>query len=186
MTLAEDEFVEFAEAASARLRRTAFLLCGDWHIAEDLTQSALARVFVSWRRIRKRDAAHAYATRTLLNIYLADRRRKRPAEILSASLPERPASEQAPELRLVILDALASLPPRARAIVVLRYCADLSVEQVAGIVGCSPGNVKSQTARALLKLRAQPADADSETGSPSGSATRASSRTPETRMDLHG
>ena len=175
MTLAEDEFIEFAEAASARLRRTAFLLCGDWHTAEDLTQSALARVFVSWRRIRKRDAAHAYATRTMLNIYLADRRRKRPAEILSASLPERPAREQAPELRLVILDALASLPPKARAIVVLRYCADLSVEEVAGIVGCSAGNVKSQTARALLKLRGQLADADSGIVSPPSPAASGSS-----------
>jgi len=68
-----DEFVEFAQAAAPRLRRTAFLLCGDWHTAEDLTQSALAKVFVSWRRIRRRDAAHAYATRTLVNTYLADK-----------------------------------------------------------------------------------------------------------------
>ncbi len=59
----DDEFVEFAQAAAPRLRRTAFLLCGDWHTAEDLTQSALAKVFVSWRRIRRRDAAHAYAAR---------------------------------------------------------------------------------------------------------------------------
>jgi DNA-directed RNA polymerase specialized sigma24 family protein len=62
----------------------------------------------------------------------------------------------------VILDALASLPPKARAIVVLRYCADLPVEQVAGIVGCSAGNVKSQTARALLKLRSQLGEAESD------------------------
>jgi RNA polymerase sigma-70 factor (sigma-E family) len=170
--LAEDEFVEFAGAAAPRLRRAAFLLCGDWQLAEDLTQTALAKVFVSWRRIRRHDAAQAYATRTLINTYLADRRRKRPAEVLSANLPERPGGEQAPELRLVILDALASLPPKARAIVVLRYCADLPVEQVAGIVGCSTGNVKSQTARALLKLRSQLGEAESDFGSSSEPAPR--------------
>ncbi len=77
MTPAE-EFAEFAQAAAPRLRRTAFLLCGDWHAAEDLSQSALTKVFVSWRRIRRREAAFAYATRTLVNTYLADQRLKRP------------------------------------------------------------------------------------------------------------
>src|SRR5215467_6723854 len=72
-----EEFAEFAAAVGPRLRRTAFLLCGDWHVAEDLTQATLAKVFVSWRRISRRDAAHAYATRTLANTFLADRRRKR-------------------------------------------------------------------------------------------------------------
>jgi hypothetical protein len=66
-----EEFIEFATAASSQLQRTAFLLCGDWHTAEDLVQATLAKVFVSWRRIRRRDAAHAYATRTLVNTYLA-------------------------------------------------------------------------------------------------------------------
>jgi RNA polymerase sigma-70 factor (sigma-E family) len=185
VTLAEDEFIEFAEAAAPRLRRAAFLLCGDWHTAEDLTQTALAKVFVSWRRIRRRDAAHSYATRTLVNTFLADRRRKRLAEVLSGDLPDRPVSHQAPELRLVILDALASLPPKARAIVVLRYCVDLPIEQVAGIVGCSPGNVKSQTARALLKLRSQLGDAESDLGSSSTPAARGSRVTDE-RMRPHG
>lgn len=67
MTAAQ-QFVEFAEAAAPRLRRTAFLLCSDWHDAEDLAQAALANVFVAWRRIRRQDAAPAYATRTLVNI----------------------------------------------------------------------------------------------------------------------
>jgi RNA polymerase sigma-70 factor (sigma-E family) len=154
-----EEFVEFAEAASPRLRRMAFLLCGDWHTAEDLAQTALAKVFVSWRKIRRRDAVQAYATRTLVNTYLADKRLKRSGEILTDRLPENPVVPQGPETRMVVLAALATLPPGARAVVVLRYWADLSVEQVAAMLGCSPGNVKSQSARALGKLRAVLGDA---------------------------
>jgi RNA polymerase sigma-70 factor (sigma-E family) len=161
-----EEFIEFAAAVSPRLRRTAFLLCGDWHIAEDLAQTTLAKVFGSWRRISQQDAAGAYATRTLVNTYLADRRRKRVAEVLTDTLPERPAEAQAPELRMVVLGALATLPPRARAVVVLRYWTDMSVEQVADLLGCSPGNVKSQSARALDKLRPLLGDVAAGPGSP--------------------
>ncbi len=153
MTSAEDEFIAFAEAAAGRLRRTAFLLCGDWHTAEDLTQTTLAKVFVAWRRISRRDAAHAYATRTLVNTYLAEGRRKRPTEVLTCRVPERSAEQHSPELRMAVLDALATLPPKARAVVVLRYWADQSIEQVAETLGCSTGNVKSQSSRALAKLR---------------------------------
>src|SRR5580658_5382272 len=135
-----EEFVEFAEVASPRLRRTAFLLCGDWHTAEDLVQSALAKVFVAWRRIRRQDAAYAYATRTLMNCYLTDRRRKRPVEVLTDQIPDRAAAAPAPEGRLLVLDALAGLPPKARAVVVLRYWEDLGVDEVAAVLGCSPGN----------------------------------------------
>ena len=159
-----DEFVEFAQAAAPRLRRTAFLLCGDWHTAEDLTQSALAKVFVSWRRIRRQDAAHAYATRTLVNTYLADRRLRRVEEVLTARVPDRPAETAGPEDRLLAVSALAALPARARAVVVLRYWEDLSVDQAAQVLGCTPGNVKSQSARALDKLRAGLAAAEAETG----------------------
>ncbi|HXS65225.1 MAG TPA: SigE family RNA polymerase sigma factor [Streptosporangiaceae bacterium] len=151
-----DEFAEFAETAAPRLRRTAFLLCGDWHTAEDLVQSALAKVFVAWRRIQRQDAAHAYATRTLLNCYLTDRRLKRPVEVLTDQLPEAPAVEwSTPETRMVVLAALATLPPRARAIVVLRYWVDLSIEEVASLLDCSPGNVRSQSSRALARLRVE-------------------------------
>ena len=159
-----DEFAEFAESAAPRLRRTAFLLCGDWHSAEDLTQSALAKVFVSWRRIRRRDSAYAYATRTLVNPYLADRRLRRVEEVLTARVPDRPAETAGPEDRLLAVSALAALPARARAVVVLRYWEDLSVDQAAQVLGCTPGNVKSQSARALDKLRADMAAAEPETG----------------------
>jgi RNA polymerase sigma-70 factor (sigma-E family) len=149
----EEEFVEFAAVASPRLRRTAFLLCGDWHTAEDLAQTTLAKMFVSWRRVRRRDAAHTYATRTLTNTYLASRRGKSATELVTSRFPEQSAEAEQPELRLVVLSALATLPPRARAVVVLRYWEDLSVEQVADLLGCSEGNVKSQSSRALDKLR---------------------------------
>jgi RNA polymerase sigma-70 factor (sigma-E family) len=148
-----EEFCEFAGASSARLRRAAFLMCGDWHTAEDLAQTTLARVFVSWRRISRRGAAYAYAMRTLTNLYLADRRTMRAGELVTNDLPERAAPQPAPELRLVVLDALATLPPKARAVVVLRYWTDLSVEQVADLLGWSTGTVKSRTSRALDKLR---------------------------------
>jgi len=147
------EFAEFASAASPRLRRMAFLMCGNWHTAEDLTQTALAKVFASWPRVRRQEAVHAYTTRTLVNTYLADRRLRRNREVLTDRLPDRPAGGPAPEDRIVVLDALATLPPRSRAVVILRYWADLNVEQTAAVLGCSPGTVKSQTARALSRLR---------------------------------
>jgi len=154
-----DEFIEFATVVSPRLRRTAFLLCGDWHTAEDLAQTTLAKMFVAWRRVSQLDAVYPYATRTLVNTYLDGRRRKRAAELLLSRLPDRAVEPPAPELRLVVLDALATLPPKARAVVVLRYWEDLSIEQVADLLGCSPGNVKSQSARSLDKLRALLGDA---------------------------
>ena len=159
MTSSEDDFIQFAEAASARLRRTAYLLCGDWHTAEDLTQTTLAKMYVAWRRISRRDAVNAYAARTLLNTYLADCRKQRGREMLTGQPPEQATEPPPTELRLAVLAALQTLPARARAIVVLRYWADQSVDQVAAIVGCSPGNVKSQSARALARLRPLLADA---------------------------
>ena len=117
---AEEEFVEFAGGISPRLQGMAFLLCGDWHTAEDLVQATLAKVFVSWRRIRRQETAHAYATRTLVNTYLAHKRLKGTGEIPTSELPERAAELPAPETRMVVLAALATLPPKGRAVVVLR------------------------------------------------------------------
>jgi RNA polymerase sigma-70 factor (sigma-E family) len=150
-----EEFVEFATAAAPRLRRTAFLLCGDWHMAEDLAQTTLTKLFVSWRRIKRQEAVFSYASRTLVNTYIADRRRRKASELITDSLPEvtAPAPAGAAETRLVVMAALATLPPRARAVVVLRYWADMSVEEVAGTLGCSAGTVKSQCSRALDKLK---------------------------------
>jgi RNA polymerase sigma-70 factor (sigma-E family) len=148
-----EDFVEFATAAVPRLRRTAFLLCGDWHTAEDLAQTTLTKMFVSWRRIRRQDAAFSYASRTLVNTYIASRRGRRSSEIVTDVVPERLVMPDSPETRMVVMAALATLAPRARAVVVLRFWADMSVEQVAEVLGCSEGTVKSQTARALDKMR---------------------------------
>ena len=106
-----------------------------------------------------------YATRALVNTYLADKRLKRPREVLTGTLPECPVEWREPETRTVVLGALATLPPRGRAVVVLRYWADLSVEQVAAVLGCSPGNVKSQSAPSLDKLRAVLGDTMTDSGS---------------------
>jgi hypothetical protein len=114
MTSADDEFTQFADAASSRLMATAFLLCGDWHTAEDLTQTTLAKVFAAWWRIRNRDAVHAYARRTLLNTYLAHYRRPQRREVLIADvmqLPDQALEPRTPELKLALMDALATLPP---------------------------------------------------------------------------
>src|SRR5215831_18952131 len=119
LVTSQEEFAEFAVVSAPRLRRAAFLLCGDWHTAEDLAQTTLAKVFVSWRKVRRQDAAYAYATRALVNSYLADRRLQRSTEVLTDQLPERPVMPPGPETRMVVLDALATLPPRSRAVVVL-------------------------------------------------------------------
>ena len=165
MTASVDEFTEFAAGAAGRLRRTAFLLCGDWHMAEDLAQTTLTRMFVSWRRISRQEAVYAYANRTLVNAYLADRRRwRRHAEVLAGWLPETAVEPAGCETRMVVLDALATLPPKTRVVVVMRYWADLSVEQVADLLGCSTGNVKSQSSRGLDKLRVVLAADGTQTG----------------------
>lgn len=148
-----DEFAEFAAAEMPRLRRTAYLLCGEWHAAEDLTQITLTKTLLAWRRIRKRENAHAYAHRTLVNAYLSQRRTMKSGEVPVDTLPEQTSRPGTAELRVVMLSALAALPPQARAVVVLRYWEDLSVDQVALVMRCSAGNVKSQSARALQKLR---------------------------------
>jgi RNA polymerase sigma-70 factor (sigma-E family) len=162
MITADDDFARFAEAAFPRLRRTAYLLCGNWHTAEDLAQITLARVFARWRRIVRGDNVYAYARKTLLNAYLADSKRKTHTEVLAAALPDRPAALPGPELRLAVMEAVATLPPKARAVVILRYWEDLTIDQTAAVLGCSAGNVKSQSARALDKLRLQLGEPDLE------------------------
>jgi RNA polymerase sigma-70 factor (sigma-E family) len=158
------EFTEFAGAAGPRLRRTAFPLCGDWHTAQDLTQMTLAKVFVAWRRISRSDAVDAYARRTLVNTYLAMRRKRDSSEIPVSALPETAGAPDMADLRIVLLQALRTLAPRARAVVVLRYLEDLSIDQVAVLLDCSPGNVKSLSSQAMKRLRAQLGDSLAEGG----------------------
>jgi len=149
----DEQFTEFVHAAWRPLYRTAYLILGDHGTAEDLTQVALAKTYASWRRVREVDAAVGYARTVLHNEAKTMFRRtswgrERPTETLPDS-----AYEADPSVRPTVLDALRTLPPRQRAVVVLRFYEDLSVEQTAHALGCSAGTVKSQTSDALAKLR---------------------------------
>lgn len=148
-----DGFVEFANANATRLRRTAYLLCGDWHTAQDLTQTALAKLFVAWDRVSRSDSVTAYAQRTLVNAYLAQKRQRSSGEAPTENPPDPAVAAAAPELAIVLRSALAKLSPKARAVVVLRYWADLSVDDTAAVLGMSSSAVKTQSMRALEQLR---------------------------------
>jgi RNA polymerase sigma-70 factor (sigma-E family) len=155
------EFASFARERQQQLYRTAYLLCGNPDRAQDLVQSTLVLLLRSWTKARDADNLDAYAKKALVRAFLTERRKlRREAEIqtlASAGRRDRdravpgPAAEA--ELRILILEALRSLPPKPRAMLVLRYWEDLSVEQTAAILGCSEGNVKSQCSRSLEKLR---------------------------------
>jgi RNA polymerase sigma-70 factor (sigma-E family) len=154
----DDEFVTFAGSYGARLRRTAYLLCRDWHLAEDLTQNALARTYVAWGRSGPPDNPPAYAQAVLMNCFLDHKRRRSSSELTVAQfrdgqLPGRASGIGQADLRLTLVEALGTLPPRDRAIVILRYWEDHSIERVAQMLGISVSVVKSQSARSLERLR---------------------------------
>ena len=151
----DGEFQEFATAAWPRLLRTAYLLAGDRHTAEDLVQSTLERTYVAWWRVRGADDPDAYVRRILFNEH-ARRFRRRLREHLVTTVPERAAEDGFGRLddRAELLAALAGLPPRQRQAVVLRYWEDLSEAQAAAAMGCSVGTVKSQASKGVAKLRA--------------------------------
>src|SRR4051812_12389597 len=136
---ADDDFVEYARASAGQLRRTAYLLCRDWDLAADLTQTTLARMFVHWPRITRRDNPHAYARQVLSRAFLDHHRSKSTHEVVTAEFGEVPGVAEDSDLRLTLIDALGRIPPRDRAIVVLRYWEDLSVESVAEILGLPTG-----------------------------------------------
>jgi RNA polymerase sigma-70 factor (sigma-E family) len=154
-------FREFATARRAALRRTAYLMCGDWHLADDVVQDALARLYADWPRLAARGPVEAYARKVVVNGVLAHRRRPWRREVAAPVLPDVPdprSADGAPDgaddgTRDVLLRALAGLGPSQRAVVVLRYWDDLPVDEVARVLGCSTGNVKSQAARGLAHLR---------------------------------
>jgi RNA polymerase sigma-70 factor (sigma-E family) len=153
VTVREDgEFVAFVEQSGSRLCDTAFWLCRDWSLAQDLTQTTFIKVYVAWQRI-KHDDPYRYCKQVLLRTYLDHKRLRSSAEVRTAEVPDRPAAADAAELRLTLLDALGHLSPRDRAIIVLRYWEDHSVQTVAELLGVSQGVVKTQSMRALATLR---------------------------------
>jgi RNA polymerase sigma-70 factor (sigma-E family) len=135
------------------LRRTAYLLCGDWHTADDLVSTALVKLLRHWRRVSSMESPDAYLRRILLRAWLDERRRPWRREHSTAWPPDGPARSDDPTERMHVLALLAELPSRRRAVLVLRYFCDLSVVETAEALGCTEGTVKSQTARALESLR---------------------------------
>jgi RNA polymerase sigma-70 factor (sigma-E family) len=145
----EREFTEFYAGSATALRRTAYVVVRDWHVAEDLTQQAMAKLYVAWPRVRV-ETRLAYARRAVVNECLSHLRRHRP-ETPTERLPDRSVDPHEPAEDLS--GALAGLPDRQRAIVALRFLDDLSVAEVGRLLGIADGTVKSQTARALETLR---------------------------------
>jgi len=152
----EREFTEFVVNRSHALLRAAYALTGDRHAAEDLVQQALAKAFLRWRRVQgdiepyvRRILYHDSATRWRRRSLRSETSVARPPDVALVA----DASEDT-HLRLVVRRALLALPPRQRAVLVLRYLEDRSIEETAAILGCRPGTVASQASRALTKLRA--------------------------------
>jgi RNA polymerase sigma-70 factor (sigma-E family) len=140
-----------------RLVRTAYAVSGDLGVAEDAVQTAFAKAYRSWRRISRLEAPEAYLRRMAVNEVLNDRRlARRRHEISSAEPPESTATGRSGDDALVqdeMWRVVLSLPPRQRAVLVLRYYEDLSEQQIADVLGCRPGTVKSQASAALASLR---------------------------------
>ena len=155
MTTSRDaEFADFVAARESSLRRLAILLCQDWHRADDLVQVAITKLYVHWPKAKAAESMDAYVRAIVVREFLDERRSSWIRRVtLTSQLPDRPAAGTDPETSLDMQAALAGLPPRQRATLVLRFYCDLPVEQAAQVLGCTPGTVKSQTAKALTSLR---------------------------------
>jgi RNA polymerase sigma-70 factor (sigma-E family) len=154
-----EAFRGYVAARSPALLRTAFLLTGNRADAEDLLQTSLAKTYLAWDRIREREAVDGYVRRVMVNTQTSWWRRRRVDEYPTGELPERGTGRDATEdlaLHDALWTALAGLPKRQRAMVVLRYYEDLSEAETAQVLGVSVGTVKSTTSRALAKLRDTP------------------------------
>lgn len=153
--MSEPGFEEFVAARGPRLLRVAWLLTADAHLAEDLLQTVLAKVWPKWRRIAAENP-EAYVRKALVHTYASWWRRRWRGEVPHAALPDRPGSGDpfaAVDLEDALAAAVRALPVRQRAVVVLRYFEDLSVTETAAVLGCTEGTVKSQASKALRTLR---------------------------------
>jgi RNA polymerase sigma-70 factor (sigma-E family) len=159
-------FRAYVQEREHKLRAAAYLLCGDWHTADDLVQTVWTQLFRHWPRVSKMDKPDGYVYTALTNVWRNEiRSRSRRPESPYAEVPERAVASDGTEAvldRQSILALLAELPEGQRAVLVLRYYGDLSVEETALTLGCSTGTVKSQTARALEKLRVRLAQSEGE------------------------
>lgn len=156
MSRPDDEYREFVTSHATPLHRTAYLLCGDWHMANDLVQETLAKVFRHWRRVQRADSPDAYVKRMLINEANRHWRRHRttapPTDDIGQQAAVPDLSDEVVD-RDALLTALLSLAPRQRATVVLRYLEGMSERETAAVLRVSEGTVKSQTSRALSTLR---------------------------------
>jgi RNA polymerase sigma-70 factor (sigma-E family) len=156
-------FARFVAARERALQRTAWLLTGDWALAEDLVQTSLVRAWPRWERIRRDDDPEIYVRRVMVNTWSTWTRRRWRGERPAADVPEHPAAgDMAAEVavRVAVRGALATLSARQRAVLVLRVYDDLSEAQVAEVLDIPAGTVKSTMSRALAKLREDPRLAD--------------------------
>lgn len=164
----EAAYTAYVAARLPWLRRVAFLLCRDWHRADDLVQTTVTKLYAGWGRVGRMENLDGYARKVLINSYLAEQRSpwwKRVAPhgaAIEGGVTGQPDLESALDLRA----ALRTLAPRQRATLVLRYYEQLSVEETAHALGCSTGNVKSQTARALATLRRTLGEAEADQDPP--------------------
>jgi len=149
----EAEYVAYVNGRALALRRLAYMLCGDTHQADDLVQETITKLYVRWSRIRKADNLDGYVHTMLVRTFIDDRRRGW-WKVLLGSPPEREAPAGAEvETRHVLRAALAQVPARQQAVLVLRYLDDRSVAEVAELLECTEGTVKSQAAHGLTALR---------------------------------
>jgi len=152
-------FAQFVEARQRALQRTAWLLTGDWALAEDLVQTALARSWPRWERIRRRDDPEIYVRRAMVHSWASWRRRRWWGERATEAVPDSPAiGDMAAEVAVCVTvqRALRSLTARQRAVLVLRVFDDLPEAQVAQVLDCATGTVKATLARAVARLREDP------------------------------
>jgi RNA polymerase sigma-70 factor (sigma-E family) len=150
----EREYVEYVKARLPALRRVAYQLTGDAHRGDDVVQQAITRLYTRWRRAREANNLDAYMHTLLVRVFLDEKRLRWSRVSLVEALPDRPTAPPPDrEDRAVLLAALAQVPPRQRAVLVLRFLADRPVDEVATILGCTPGTVKSQTSHGLAALR---------------------------------
>lgn len=150
----EQAYVDFVTARQTHLRRIAYAVCGDWHQADDLLQTALTKLYVAWPRLRREGTEEAYVRRILVRANVDEYRRPwRRRERAGLDGTDRPGAEHDPTDRTVLFEALQSLPVMQRKTVVLRHWLGLSVEETARELGISTGTVKSHSARALARLQ---------------------------------
>ncbi|MDW4907109.1 SigE family RNA polymerase sigma factor [Streptomyces sp. ADMS] len=151
-----DEYAEFAAARAGHLYRSACLLtAGDTYLAEDLVQETLGRLYVNWGRVSRASNPAGYAQTVLTRTFLTHQRRRSSTERATDVLPDRPVPSAGADvtMRLTLVEALAQLPPKDRAVVVLRYWEDRSIEETAGAMNVTSAAVRSRCVRALARLR---------------------------------